>query len=176
MNSSETLTKAAVLVPIYRDRNNRLRVVFIRRSLGGVHGGQLAFPGGKYESTDDSMLSTALRETHEEIGLAPADIRVLTELPPVVTKFSGFKIYPFLGAVTPLTWVLDTDEVAEVIDFDLEDLTDSSRYGEEIVQYDNWPEPRLIAFYRVGNYKLWGASFRIFQPILKRIIEGEWHF
>jgi 8-oxo-dGTP pyrophosphatase MutT (NUDIX family) len=151
MNSNESLIKAAVLVPIYRDTDNRLRVVFIRRAPGGVHGGELAFPGGKFEATDNSMRFTALRETHEEIGLAPESVRILTELPPITTKFSGFKIYPFLGAITPSNWVIDENEVAEVIDFDLESLTDSARYGEEVVHYDSWPEPRIIAFYRVGS-------------------------
>ncbi len=171
---ADTLINSAVLVPIYRDSQNRLRMVLIRRSPGGVHGGQLAFPGGKHEPDDSSMLYTALRESNEEIGLAPDHVDILSELPAVETKATGFRIFPFLGSIIPTDWTIEKYEVAEVIDIVLESLTDPSMYGEEVVQQDNWPFPRLIAFYRVGDFKLWGASFRILQPLLPRILAEEW--
>ncbi|MCK4839233.1 MAG: CoA pyrophosphatase [Desulfobulbaceae bacterium] len=174
MRNSDNLINSAVLVPIYRDSNNRLRLVCIRRSLGGIHGGELAFPGGKNEPADNSMLSTALRETQEEIGLGPDHIHILAELPPVETKTTGFRIFPFLGSIKPADWAIDQHEVAEVIDFDLETLADPAMYGEEVREYDNWPAPRLMAFYRVGDFKLWGASFRILHPLLPRILADEW--
>ncbi len=59
--------------------------------------------------------------------------------------------------------------MGEVVDLDLESLADPSLYGEEVMQYDNWPLPRLISYYRVGNFKLWAASYRILQPILPRV-------
>jgi 8-oxo-dGTP pyrophosphatase MutT (NUDIX family) len=149
-------------------------MVLIRRSLGGIHGGQLAFPGGKHDLGDESMMFTALRETWEEIGLAPDQVRILSELPPVETRSTGFRIFPFLGLITPQAWVVDEHEVAEVIDIDLAGLAEPARFGEEVVQHDNWPVPRLIAFYKVDNLKLWGASFRILHPLLPRILAHEW--
>ena len=172
--SSETLINSAVLVPIYRDTINRLRMLFIRRGPGGIHGGELSFPGGKREPDDDSFLSTALRETWEEIGLLPDHVRILAELPPVETRSTGYRIFPFLGLINLPELVIDKHEVAEVLDLDLASLADPAMYGEEIKDYDNWPAPRLISFYRVGNFKLWGASFRIFHPLLPRILANEW--
>ena len=174
MSSTDTFINSAVLVPIYRDRKDRLRLVCIRRSPGGIHGGELSFPGGKHEPADKSLLFTALRETQEEIGLEPDHVQVLAELPPVETKSTGFRIFPFLGSIKPPDWAIDQHEVAEVIDLDLEFLGDPAMYGEEVLHYDNWPAPRLIGFYRVGDFKLWGASFRILQPLLPRILAGEW--
>jgi 8-oxo-dGTP pyrophosphatase MutT (NUDIX family) len=174
MSGSDALIDSAVLLPLYRDADNRLRLVIIRRGPGGFHGGQLAFPGGRHETEDNSMLVTALRETQEEIGLAPDNVHILAELPPIETKATGFRIFPFLGSITPSDWTVDKKEIVEVIDFDLQTLTDPSLHGEEVVQYDNWPVPRLIAFYRIGNYKLWGASFRILEPLLPRIFADEW--
>lgn len=174
MNSTAPLINSAVLVPIYRDSENRLRLICIRRSPGGIHGGELAFPGGKHESADNSMLCTALRETQEEIGLGPDHVQILAELPPVETKSTGFRIFPFLGAIKPPDWVIDQREVAELIDLDLESLADPAMYGEEVRQYNGWPAPRLMPFYRVGKSKLWGASFRILQPLLPRILAEEW--
>jgi len=174
MSRSLTLINSAVLVPVYRDVNERLRLVCIRRSSGGIHGGEISFPGGKYDPDDDSLLATALRESEEEIGLGADRIRILTELPPVETRSTGFRIFPFLGAIMPLKWVVDRREVAEVIDLDLESLAEPTMYGEEVRRYDHWPAPRLTPFYRVGGFKLWGASFRILHPLLPRILANEW--
>ena len=174
MHSNDNLINSAVLVPIYRDSKNRLRLVCIRRSLGGIHGGELSFPGGKHEPADSSMIVTALRESQEEIGLGPDHVHILAELPPVETKTTGFRIFPFLGSIKPPDWAIDQREVAELIDLDLESLADPAMYGEEFRQYNGWPAPRLMAFYRVGKFKLWGASVRILQPLLPRILAGEW--
>ena len=174
MSSNDTLINSAVLVPIYRDSKKRLRMVCIRRSPGGIHGGELSFPGGKHEPADNSMLFTALRETREEIGLDPDHVNILAELPSVETRSTGFRIFAFLGSINPPEWVIDKHEVAEVIDLDLESLADPAMYGEKVRHYDNWPAPRLTPFYRVGNFKLWGASFRILHPLLLRIFANEW--
>lgn len=174
MRLTENLINSAVLVPIYRDSDNRLRLVCIRRSPGGIHGGELAFPGGKYEPADNSMLCTALRESREEIGLGPEQVKILAALPPVETKTTGFRIFPFLGSIKPADWVINQQEVAEVFDLDLEALADPAKAGEEVRHYDLWPAPRLTAFYRVGKFKLWGASFRILQPLLPRLLAEEW--
>jgi hypothetical protein len=44
----------------------------------------------------------------------------------------------------------------------------------EIWQLPNWPEPREIPFYRIGPYKLWGATYKIVEPLLPRLLAGEW--
>jgi 8-oxo-dGTP pyrophosphatase MutT (NUDIX family) len=60
---------AAVLIPVYRSQDGELHIVMILRNPGGVHGGQIAFPGGKHDPEDETMLDTALREVREELGL-----------------------------------------------------------------------------------------------------------
>lgn len=174
MSNVDSLINSAVLVPIYRADTSKLRMVCIRRSDGGIHGGELSFPGGKQEPDDESLLFTALRETQEEIGLPFDHVQILAELPPVETESTGFRIFPFLCSIKPLDWIINKREVAEVINLDLESLADPTMFDKEIKQYNNWPAPRLIHFYRVGNYKLWGASFRILQPLLPRIMAKEW--
>jgi len=174
MSSGLTLINSAVLVPVYRDGNEKLRLVCIRRSPGGIHGGEISFPGGKREPDDESLLATALRESEEEIGLGPDHVRILEELPPVETRSTGFRIFPFLGVIKPENWLIDQREVAEVIDLDLESLANPAMYGEEVKQYDHWEAPRLTPFYRIGGFKLWGASFRFLNPLLPRILANEW--
>src|SRR5688500_13126070 len=67
MTSGPPLIEPAALIPVYRDRDGHVRLVLIRRGEGGVHGGHLAFPGGKRDPDDASMQDTAVREAEEEI-------------------------------------------------------------------------------------------------------------
>lgn len=64
------------------------------------HAGQVAFPGGKKESTDDSLLATALRETEEELGIEPRYVDVLGALDDVIT-ITGFTVSPWVGWLEP---------------------------------------------------------------------------
>jgi 8-oxo-dGTP pyrophosphatase MutT (NUDIX family) len=174
---ANALQEAAVLVPAFRGGDGDLRVVLVRRTDGGVHGGQIAFPGGKRDAEDASLLDTALRETHEEIGLDPAAVAVLEELPVVETITTGFRIHPFLARVAPpRAWRPESREIAEVIEMKVAVLLDPATQGEEERVFPEWPEPRLVRFFRVGEHKLWGATYRILRPLLSRLMSGEWEF
>lgn len=164
-----------MLVPLYRDAAGELRLVLIRRTERGLHGGQLAFPGGKRDPDDTTLLDTALREVSEEIGLERASIEVRATLDPFETRTTGFRIHPFLARIArPAQWILAADEIAEVIEPRLLDLGLPDAHGEEDWQLAGWPSPYRIAFFRIGEHKLWGASYRIFHPLLPRIVAGEW--
>ena len=88
---------AAVMIPVYRSRDGELHVVMILRNPGGVHGGQVAFPGGKHDLQDDTMLDTALREVREELGLIVRRCDVLAELPMQQTRTTGYRVFPYLA-------------------------------------------------------------------------------
>jgi 8-oxo-dGTP pyrophosphatase MutT (NUDIX family) len=175
MNNPVALRESAVLVPIFRDAAGEANLVLIRRTSYGVHGGQLAFPGGKREPADASLLATALRETEEEVGLPRAAIEVLATLPPVHTRSSGFHIAPFLARITPPpTWHVQPTEVAEVLHVPVRYLADPANAAQESWQLPSWPAPELIDFWRVGPHHLWGATYRIVHALLPRLLAGEW--
>jgi len=167
---------AAVLVPVFRDPAGELRLVMIRRTARGLHGGQLAFPGGRPEPEDDgSMLETAIRETGEEIGLERDRIRILGELPRVDTISTSFRIHPFLSEIDhPGEWRKEPAEVDEVLELAVDAMLHPDAVQLGSVNAPNWTEPRRIAYFRVGEDKLWGASFRILRPLLTRLAAGEW--
>jgi 8-oxo-dGTP pyrophosphatase MutT (NUDIX family) len=167
--------ESAVLVPVFRDAASDLRVVLVRRAEGGLHGGQLAFPGGMREAGDVSALATALREAREEIGLEPAAVQVLATLPAFETLTTGYRIEPFLGRIArPAAWRPAPAEVAEILEVRLADLVRSDAHGETLKSFSDWPAPRRVPFLRVGGRELWGASYRILLPLLPRLLAGEW--
>lgn len=61
--------KAAVLMLLYPKNNKTHLALIVRNSYPGIHASQIAFPGGKVENYDVDLADTALRETHEEIGI-----------------------------------------------------------------------------------------------------------
>jgi 8-oxo-dGTP pyrophosphatase MutT (NUDIX family) len=157
------LVDSAVLAPIYRDADDRLRLVFIRRSPFGVHGGQIAFPGGRREPEDPDLQTTALREAEEEIGLDRDSVDVLAALPVIETVATGFRVAPFLGRLhgPPPVWRRQETEIDEILEVPLDDLLHPEAHAVENWQLPGWPEPREIPFYRIGEYKLWGATYKI---------------
>jgi len=171
----EAPREAAVLVPLVRDAASAWRIVVVHRSPGGIHGGQLAFPGGSRAEGDASLADTARRESREEIGLAESGVRVLAELPAVETRVSNFVIAPFLAIVErPAAWRADPREIAAVLEPSLAELLapGAREFADDLLPA-GWP-PRRLPFYRVGPHRLWGASERILHPLLARIASGEW--
>jgi 8-oxo-dGTP pyrophosphatase MutT (NUDIX family) len=159
-------TDAAVLVALYED-GGRLHAVFTRRRDDlRRHAGEISFPGGRRDDTDPDLLATALREAEEEIGLAPAAVRVLGALQPTPTIATGFAIYPFVGLIDPgLGWRLSAREVAQVLELALDDLV--AGYGRRRLL------PRGIPIrtdtYVVGDDLIWGATARILSDLFDRI-------
>ena len=86
---------AALVIPVYRSSDGELHIVMILRQPGGVHGGQIAFPGGKHDPEDETMLDTAIREVREELGLLIDRADVLAELPVVETRTTGYRVFPY---------------------------------------------------------------------------------
>ena len=167
--------EAAVLVPVYRDVEDTLRLILIVRAPGGPHGSQIGFPGGVREPDDETLLDTALREAHEEIGLPPTNVEIVTELEEIDTLATGFTIAPFLGRITrPPHWIPQESEVDEVLDIRLDDLLAPGIHGTRMASHRELPRPREISFYRIGPHELWGATYRIVQPLLPRLLGGEW--
>ncbi|MCA1647682.1 MAG: CoA pyrophosphatase [Chloroflexi bacterium] len=170
------LIDSAVLAPLYRASDGRLRLVFIRRSPFGRHGGQIAFPGGRREPEDPDLLATALREAEEEVGLDRSSVEILAALPVIETVVTGFRVAPFLGRLNgpPPIWRRQETEIDEIIEVPLEELLEPEAHAVEHWQLPGWPEPREIPFYRIGPYKLWGATYTIVEPLLARLLAREW--
>ncbi len=128
------------------------------------HPGQVAFPGGRCEP-NETFLETALRETEEEVGLAPHFIEVLGSLSPVYIPPSNFYVSPFVGWHDGLPNLTPSpDEVSRIIDVPLQALTTPDCIG-EINPIGDWRFPA----YLVEGEKVWGATAVILSELIARL-------
>src|ERR1700736_5220638 len=101
---TEGRRRGGVLVPLFV-RDGSLWILFTRRTeTVEQHRGQISFPGGAQEAVDATLWETALRESEEEIGLAPSDAIALGSLSPIVTV-TNFYVEPYVAAI-PQPYVL----------------------------------------------------------------------
>lgn len=149
-------TPASVLIPIV-DRAPGFTVLFTQRTAHlHDHAGQISFPGGRAEASDKSATDTALRETREEIGIEPAQIEILGQLPEYLTR-TDFCVTPVVGFLTPpFQLVLDPFEVAEVFEVPLTFLLDPANHHRHSLELEGvmryfWAMPYE------GHY-IWGAT------------------
>jgi 8-oxo-dGTP pyrophosphatase MutT (NUDIX family) len=167
---------AAVVIPVYRSLDGELHIVMILRNPGGVHGGQIAFPGGKHDSSDETMLDTALREVREELGLVVTKDDVLAELAMEQTRTTGYRVFPYLARIAlPERWEIAEREIAEILDVKLRDLARPEAQDKMIERFPTWQKAEQVSFYRVGEHRLWGLSYRILRPVISRLLAGEWN-
>lgn len=156
---------AAVLFLLY-PRANALTTVFTVRQTGlSSHSGQISLPGGRFEPADETLWRTALRETHEEIGVPPEHVEPLVALEPEYVAVSGFRVAPFIGrARRVLEFRADPREVAGVLEVPLRVLLDPANYREEL----RGTFIRQSPIYQYGEHEIWGATARMLQRILAR--------
>lgn len=155
-----TQRRAAVLVPLFT-QGATVNVLFTRRTESVEHHkGQISFPGGTADEGDPDLLTTALRETAEELGLRAADVRVLGALDDIFTVVSGFLITPYVGVIPyPHPFQVNEAEIAEVITVPLKIFLDPSRLRVEEHERDG--RRVQLYFYAYGPYVIWGATARI---------------
>ena len=159
-------TDAAVLVPLYV-RDGELHAVFTkRRDDLRRHPGEISFPGGRYDEGEADLRATALREAHEEIGLAPEAVEVVGALQPTPTIATGYAVYPFVGLIEPgRSWTLSAREVAEVLELPLTAL--AAGYARR--RLIRRGVPIRTDTYLVGDNLIWGATARMLADLFDRI-------
>jgi 8-oxo-dGTP pyrophosphatase MutT (NUDIX family) len=162
---------AAVLVPLYQAPGGGWRMVFtLRTNSVESHKGQVAFPGGRSDPGDADRVATALREAHEEIGLAPESVQVLGQLDELLTV-TRYRVTPVVGVIpwpTPLT--LSHREVSEVFSVPLGWLADPANLEVRLRKIPFGNESIPVYFYRAYEGKvIWGATAKIVQDFLERL-------
>ncbi len=158
--------RAAVLVPIF-DRDGELYVLFIKRSDRVMtHQGQVAFPGGRSDPEDADILTTALREAQEEVGLRPETVEVLGRLTSAATMTSNYFVTPFVGVIgVPTDLRADEHEVAEIFSVPIAVLRDPRFRGRFTWERNGSPQDYPAILY--GEQPIWGLTLRIIEELLE---------
>ncbi|OJY34496.1 8-oxo-dGTP pyrophosphatase MutT (NUDIX family) [Gemmobacter caeni] len=161
------LRPAAVLIAVCEGAGGPSVLLTKRASGLKHHPGQIAFPGGKIDAGDASAEAAALREAQEEVGLDPALVRVLGQLPAHETV-TGYTVVPILGHIrADFTPVPEAGEVEEVFRVPLAHLADPANFRVERRMWRGvWRRYYVVPY---GPYYIWGATARMLRGLAERL-------
>jgi hypothetical protein len=162
-----------VLLPLYKNASDYHLVFTKRTETLKHHKGQVSFPGGSFEPADGDLLTTALRESHEELGIQPEHVSVLGRLDDLSTFSTNFTISPFVGLISyPYPFRPNPTEVAIVFAVPLSVLADPTVGRSYIRARDDGATIEDYEFH-VNGHVIWGATARIVRHFLS-VLQGKW--
>jgi len=167
--SKASIRVGAVLVLLYLRDHEIYLVLTKRRDDLHSHAGQISFPGGRHEESE-TLLTTALRETEEEVGIPITAVQSLGQLTTIYIPPSGFLVHPFVGwyqnggspQFTP-----SEDEVAQIIEVPLMTLLDPKTAVAE--PWDFKGHKVMVPYFSVQGHKVWGATAIMLSEFIERL-------
>ncbi|MCF0065074.1 CoA pyrophosphatase [Dyadobacter chenwenxiniae] len=157
--------KSAVLVLFYPYKDEIYFPLILRPAYDGVHSGQVAFPGGRFEPTDENLIRTALREAQEEIGLRLNDVKILGILTELFIPASNFYVLPVIATMPYRPdFYPDPREVEDIFEIKLKEISDIEIIGSSDIQVRG--EQVHAPHYTVQGYKIWGATAMMISELL----------
>ncbi len=162
-----TFVDAAVLIPLVIDKGGVELLLTQRAAHLKHHPGQVSFPGGRRELSDDSLETTALRETHEETGIGPEFIEIIGHLPRMYT-ISAYDVDPVVGLVNPgYTLMPDRSEVESVFSVPLSYFADARHRIDTELTFAGTRVPMVEWHY--SDQRIWGATAAMIFTLMNTI-------
>lgn len=165
--------ESAVMLLLYPHAGEDCLVFQVRTQLVRHHRGEISLPGGGRDPGDRTLADTALRETHEEIGIPAEHVEVLGRLDDAETRASNYRITPFVGALRGEADIAASAhaprEVRELLYVPLAHLLDAASRTWKVVDGDG--EPVATAAFQHGKHVIWGATARIITGFVE-LLEG----
>lgn len=161
--------QGAVLLLLYCRDDQLYLVLTHRRDNLNSHPGQVSLPGGGIE-LPETLAECALRETAEEIGISPDQVRLLGHLTSLYISPSDFDVEPYVGVYARSglpAFVPNPQEVAAIIEVPLEHLLDDALRAEELWQLRGTDV--TVPFFHLDGYKVWGATAMMLSEFAERL-------
>ena len=168
---TESLQPAGVLIPVI-ERETSLTVLLTRRSAElKHHAGQISFPGGRMEVNDPDIQATALRETHEEVGIPPDKVTVIGYLDPMPTV-TGYAVTPVIGVIEgPDTLDIDHREVELAFEVPLAFLLDKRNATASEREFRGRKVAIIEFLYE--QHRIWGATAYMLVELREKLIKNK---
>ena len=161
--------RAAVLMLFYPKNSMTHLALIVRNTYPGVHSSQIGFPGGKVEIEDKDLEQTALRETHEEVGIHPEKIQVIKPFSEIYIPPSNFLVYPYMGiSHEELQFIPDLVEVKRVLEFPLSLFIDDKTIT-QVKMTTSYATDMEVPAFMVEKYVVWGASAMMMSELKENI-------
>ena len=157
LSQNPSYKSGCVIILIFPDEGLTRMVLMERADAGNIHSGQISFPGGRREMDDRTLEETALRETYEEVGIDPAEIKIIGRLSDLYIPVSNYLVHPFLAITQhlPLT-KLNEAEVKSIllppIDIFMIDALKQGHFHSQSGELIDAP------YYPYESHKIWGAT------------------
>lgn len=166
---------AAVMMLFYPKNGITHLVLIVRNSYKGVHSAQIAFPGGKYEPQDEIFENTALRETHEEVGIHPNSMEIIKTFTPMYIPPSDFMVHPFLGiSKEEIVFIPDPKEVANIIELPLAVFLSDTIIADTKLS-TSYANDITVPAFKIEEHIVWGATAMMLselKDVLKNVLNS----
>ncbi len=171
VTAPEHARHAGVLAALF-PKNEEWHIVLIERNPNDRdrHGGQISFPGGKVEQSDDTMLQTALRETEEEVGIPRNGVQILGKLSELYIPVSNFQVHPFVGVLDQQpTYTLQEEEVSRVIEVPISHFQNETSRRVIDIQVNRHLSMKNVPYFDVEGKILWGATAMMISELVEAL-------
>jgi 8-oxo-dGTP pyrophosphatase MutT (NUDIX family) len=165
---NERTRESAVLILFYPYKNQIFMPLILRPQYDGVHGGQMAFPGGRAEKEDENLIRTAMREAQEEIGVRLTDIKIIGQLTKLYIPPSNFFVQPVVGYMNcKPDFYPDAREVDKVFEVTFEEINNTQIIGRKMLNVKGVEVD--TPYYDIQDNTVWGATAMMISELLEVI-------
>ncbi|MEO9871412.1 NUDIX hydrolase [Ekhidna sp.] len=171
MNHASNPRKGGVLILLYRDGENTYFPLIQRPHYEGIHSGQMALPGGRFEEWDGNQYETALRETREEIGVQEGKVEIIGSLSEFFVAASNYMVLPVIGKIDHKPgFIPEPREVADIVTPAVQDLINPTNLKEkEIIVQSGFK--MQCPYFELQGRTVWGATAMMLSELVEILKE-----